>query len=371
VQSSKFRRRATALLPLLTLASLSTPAHAAEELAIDTWDGTNTTVTHTPGNAPGSQITIASAVTISSIAVRVDLVGSGNLKFLIFRHPDHELVYVSDPEPFTDDGMSWKQSNILDVTLPPGTYEFGALADVVAYWQYDGSPASADGYFSTASNPSFSNYNSPAISSAHGNADGAVRLYVRIPECGDGFVDVTEECDDGNAEGGDGCAVDCTLEEDDGEGGSGSGDDDPGDDAPGDDDPGDDDPGDDDPGDDDPGDGGAGTGGSDDGGSGDGGSDDGVTGNGGSGNAGGKGGSGNAGGKGGSGNAGGKGGSGNAGGHEPRGEAGSDNAGDGASRDAGDTSGGGCRLRAPSGSSGGLWALLILGVLAGARRRTR
>ena len=40
-------------------------------------------------------------------------------------------------------------------------------------------------------------------------------LHPFVPECGDGILDSGEECDDGNNVDGDGCASDCTLDEDD------------------------------------------------------------------------------------------------------------------------------------------------------------
>ncbi|MBS1118699.1 MAG: cysteine-rich repeat protein [Deltaproteobacteria bacterium] len=40
----------------------------------------------------------------------------------------------------------------------------------------------------------------------------------KIPRCGDGFVDVDESCDDGNATAGDGCTPDCVTEPDEGGG---------------------------------------------------------------------------------------------------------------------------------------------------------
>jgi cysteine-rich repeat protein len=212
MSGSRIRHSALALLPFLALTSAPASAHAAEELALDTWDGSETFTSRGPGSSAGAQITIAGdAVTVSSIAVLADVSsGGGSLRFVIFSHPDHEVIHVSAPKFFPDDDMSWKQSNAIDVVLEPGTYDIGAIADVGVNWALDQSAASAGHYSSAATHPNFSDYESPSVE-GHGTSDGAVRLYTRVPECGDGFVDVTEECDDGNDTDDDECTNACTL----------------------------------------------------------------------------------------------------------------------------------------------------------------
>ena len=46
----------------------------------------------------------------------------------------------------------------------------------------------------------------------NGGNSGSAYVFRLLP-CGDGMLDIDEECDDGNNEDGDGCAADCTLEE--------------------------------------------------------------------------------------------------------------------------------------------------------------
>jgi hypothetical protein len=100
------------LLPLSALIVVPRLAHAAEELVLDTWTGAPNVAWRDAGAAPGSWITIANdPVTISSIAVRVDLDSAGNLTFVILSHPDHEVIHVSEPQFFADDGMTWKKSS--------------------------------------------------------------------------------------------------------------------------------------------------------------------------------------------------------------------------------------------------------------------
>jgi MYXO-CTERM domain-containing protein len=98
----------------------------------------------------------------------------------------------------------------LNVALPPGDYDVGALADVGAGWQLDPSTVSSGNYSTTPQNPNFANYSSPFVSGHAGNNIG-LRLYARIPECGDGFKDVTEERDDGNDDDNDACLQNCVT----------------------------------------------------------------------------------------------------------------------------------------------------------------
>ncbi|MCA9545743.1 MAG: thrombospondin type 3 repeat-containing protein, partial [Myxococcales bacterium] len=59
-------------------------------------------------------------------------------------------------------------------------------------------------------------------SNADGAGPGVWRFQVRsggVTVCGNGVIEGEEQCDDGNAEGGDGCSADCDIEVDtDGDG---------------------------------------------------------------------------------------------------------------------------------------------------------
>lgn len=49
---------------------------------------------------------------------------------------------------------------------------------------------------------------------AYGNDFALDDLSLADPNCGNGILDAGEECDDGNNVDGDGCAADCTIEQD-------------------------------------------------------------------------------------------------------------------------------------------------------------
>jgi cysteine-rich repeat protein len=213
---SSVARRAFALLPLLALTSAPSLARAEEVLVFDSWDGGEDPSARSAGDSLGSLIVIAAPVTISNIAVRNHFIDplnglisiGGNLKFLVVDHNTHEVVYVSEPHFFPAQGMTWKKSGPLDVTLESGTYDIGAIADVAGWWEKDNFSTQSENYSSFNSNPNFSDYEAPYFRS-HGGADGAVRLYVRIQECGDGIPDAPEECDDGNDDNTDDCLDTC------------------------------------------------------------------------------------------------------------------------------------------------------------------
>ncbi|PRP90414.1 DUF4215 domain-containing protein [Enhygromyxa salina] len=201
--------------PLVALAFTLAPASAVAgppQLSFDSWNGDNNVSTRPASHSPGSHITVANETeTLASVAVRVDLNIGGSLKFVVFRHVDdnqHELIYVSQPKFFADDGMSWKQSNVFTLELPPGNYDIGAIASVGGDWQFDYVPASIGNFSSQVKNPNFANYPLPNIEGHH-TSDAAVRLYVINPICGDGVVEGNEVCDDNNHNNSDGCLDTC------------------------------------------------------------------------------------------------------------------------------------------------------------------
>jgi cysteine-rich repeat protein len=52
----------------------------------------------------------------------------------------------------------------------------------------------------------------PCSDLGYGGCYGTITLSVRLPVCGDGFVDGTEQCDDGGTTPGDGCDASCQVE---------------------------------------------------------------------------------------------------------------------------------------------------------------
>ena len=143
--------------------------------------------TRSAGSSPGAQIVVGAAnITINQIAVRNDLNSNGNLKFLIFDHTNHALLFDSGPKAFVDNGMSLKMSDLFSFTLLAGnTYDIGAIADVGGLWGYDTTGNSQGGLTSVSTNPNFSDFANPAAGN-HASADGHIQLFtsVQVPEPG-------------------------------------------------------------------------------------------------------------------------------------------------------------------------------------------
>ena len=72
-------------------------------------------------------------------------------------------------------------------------------------------PTAADGIYPLTASNTFS-FDSDGFFIPTNGIDGAVIVFATPPPCGDGVVELDEECDDGNTYGGDGCAANCTLE---------------------------------------------------------------------------------------------------------------------------------------------------------------
>ncbi|WP_165703801.1 DUF4215 domain-containing protein [Enhygromyxa salina] len=179
------------------------------QLAFDSWNGDNNVSFRPSGKSPGARVVVTNETqTLASIAVRVDLTIGGDVKFVVFTHPGHDLIYVSPHKNFVDDGMSWKQSDVFNLELQPGEYDIGAISVPSGDWQFDYAPASTGNFSSVVNNPNFTNYPFPEVEN-HKSSDAAIRLYVVNPVCGDGVVEGSETCDDVNVNNNDGCLDTC------------------------------------------------------------------------------------------------------------------------------------------------------------------
>lgn len=118
-------------------------------------------------SAPGTYFSsVAADLTINRISVENDLNGAGNLKFVIFDHSNHTLLWSSDAKFFADDGVgqSWKASDLFSFTLQAGhAYDIGAIADVSSVWAYDccNGTDTQNGLTAAGENVNFSNFNNP------------------------------------------------------------------------------------------------------------------------------------------------------------------------------------------------------------------
>lgn len=159
----------------LVAALAATPAQAV--LIFDNGPGTSAS-NRGAESSPGAQLQISSDTTIDQIAVKVDLNAAGNLKFLIFDHATHTLLFSTAAQAFADDGDTYKTSAVFaPFTLLAGqTYDVGAIADVGGLWSFDVTGDTMGGITSISTNPNFSNFAAP-VAGGHAAADGSIQLF--------------------------------------------------------------------------------------------------------------------------------------------------------------------------------------------------
>lgn len=135
------------------------------------------------GDSIGVQISVTTGTTLTRISVFNEMPTRGNLRFLIFDHPGHSLLLVTNPQPFAPDATgvgTFKDSVPFSFALVAGqSYDIGAISDVAANWGAD-STFNSTPNFTSAANANFSNFNNPTAV-AHGAADAQFRLYGLLP----------------------------------------------------------------------------------------------------------------------------------------------------------------------------------------------
>jgi hypothetical protein len=124
----------------------------AEQQVFDNFDSSSTSKSgRLAGESPGALISVGQQRTISRISVRNNLTSDGELKFVIFDHSDHALLYESDPLTFTGGTMDWKRSDRFKFVLQAGkSHDIGAIANQSGQWAYDVSEASQNGFIKRA-----------------------------------------------------------------------------------------------------------------------------------------------------------------------------------------------------------------------------
>jgi len=172
--------RFTTLSSLAALTIL--PGYAqAQTLIFDNSGGTGSGQSlRVAGSAPIAQLVVGTTTTISNIAVDVDMLAAGNLKYVIFDSAS-SLLYVSSPKS-VGTGRQWAMSDAFSFTLNAGTtYYVGGIADVTAFWGIDSQTASQNGITSAIPNGNAGNYASPVRTSNGVTADSNVRLFSDAP----------------------------------------------------------------------------------------------------------------------------------------------------------------------------------------------
>jgi hypothetical protein len=164
------------------MASVQTLANSVQ--MFDTLDAAGAALVARPaGNSIGAQISVTIGTTLTRISVFNEMPSRGNLRFVIFDHPGHNLLVVTNPQPFAPDATgvgTWKDSVPFSFALVAGqSYDVGAISDVAVNWgadlTFDTTPN-----FTSAGNANLSNFNNPTVT-PHGGADTQVRLYGLLP----------------------------------------------------------------------------------------------------------------------------------------------------------------------------------------------
>jgi len=141
-------------------------------------------VTRLAGNSIGALINVAANTTITRISVLNEMTARGNLRFVIFDHPSHNRVLLTNPQPFAPDAVgvpTWKDSVAINFTLVGGqSYDIAATADVTANWTFDVTADTALNISSVSSNANLTDFNNPSVA-GHAGADTHVRLQGLLP----------------------------------------------------------------------------------------------------------------------------------------------------------------------------------------------
>jgi hypothetical protein len=148
----------------------------------DNRDAGPSTVTRVAGSSIGAQINVAANTTITRISVLNQMNSDGNLRFVIFDHPGHNRLLLTNPQPFrADSGPTLKDSVAFSFTLLAGqSYDIGAIADVQAQWFFGFTTHTQLNLTSISSNPNFSDFNNPS-QIGHGGVETNVRLNGLLP----------------------------------------------------------------------------------------------------------------------------------------------------------------------------------------------
>jgi hypothetical protein len=135
------------------------------------------------GSSIGVQISVTTGTTLTRISAFNEMPTRGNLRFVIFDHPGHNLLLLTNPQPFAPDATgvgSFKDSVPFSFVLVAGqSYDVGAISDVAANWGAD-STFNSTPNFTSAANANFSDFNNPTVA-PHGGADAQFQLYGLLP----------------------------------------------------------------------------------------------------------------------------------------------------------------------------------------------
>lgn len=163
----------------------STVAAVNRTVIFDSRDVTGASLTsRAAGSSIGALINVSADTAITRISVFNEMTARGNLRFVIFSHPAHVLLLVTNSQPLAADAAgvpTWKDSVPIAFTLLGGqSYDVGAISDVAVNWTFDFTADSAFNITSVSSNANFSNFANPS-QIGHASVDTHVRLWGVVP----------------------------------------------------------------------------------------------------------------------------------------------------------------------------------------------
>jgi len=149
----------------------------------DTHDFTGaSTATFAAGTALGTQVSVVANTTITRVSAFIAMNARGNMRVVIFDHPAHNRLFMSDPQPLAPDAVvGWKDSAPFTFTLLAGqTYDIGVVTDQSTTWGFDGT-LNATTNFTGTGFVFFSDFGNPSLLTEGTGADIHVRLYGLLP----------------------------------------------------------------------------------------------------------------------------------------------------------------------------------------------
>ena len=157
---------------------LAAPAPARAELLFDTL-ADEISFFSVASSGTLTRIEVSAPVEITSIAVGLDPVEDGQIRFVVFNSVTGALLFDSEPEPFVDFGYGFYESDPMSLLLEPGTtYAIGGMTDVHSYAGLITPGGRTEGVFtSLGGNQRVGVFAAPVFVSQLAGADGALRLY--------------------------------------------------------------------------------------------------------------------------------------------------------------------------------------------------
>ncbi len=135
--------------------------------------------TRTNGSGILTRIEVDTDITLTQFAVELDLLGDGNVNFVIFNSISGNLLFQSGATAFSDDGMSFKLSELFSFELLSGNrYAIGALTDVGSLQSYlVPGGKTMGGVTSLGKNQNANNFAAPTMDIGLNGTDGRIQLF--------------------------------------------------------------------------------------------------------------------------------------------------------------------------------------------------